>query len=262
MLLDTYPAEVAFSLRKLRTAYLGSCIRVRRSSDNAETDIGFVGGVLDFATMESFVGSANTGFVVKWYNQGSGGATYEATQGGAGNQWRVKIAGGATEVINGKFALNTLTPSATPSMTIANNATFKTMFSVYRVQTIITVNGLLNKEAAPLNFVYAAGTAGGVDGLEAYDGTQAVGLNSGESTNQTLGYLNMRGGRGYLAQNGAAEFDGGVFAASLQANELFGRNVAGLYLYGQAQEMILYNSDQSANKTVIETNINTYYAIY
>ena len=33
LLLDTYPnAAVAYSLRKLRTAYSGSAIRVRRSS--------------------------------------------------------------------------------------------------------------------------------------------------------------------------------------------------------------------------------------
>jgi hypothetical protein len=35
------PAAAAYSLRKLSTAYTGSAIRVRRSSDNAEADIGF-----------------------------------------------------------------------------------------------------------------------------------------------------------------------------------------------------------------------------
>ena len=41
-LLDTYPnAAAAYSVRKLRTAYTGSAIRVRRSSDNAEQNIGF-----------------------------------------------------------------------------------------------------------------------------------------------------------------------------------------------------------------------------
>jgi len=42
LLLDLYPgATVAYSLRKLRTAYSGSAIRVRRSSDNTEQDFGF-----------------------------------------------------------------------------------------------------------------------------------------------------------------------------------------------------------------------------
>ena len=36
-------AVVAFGLRKLRAAYTGDAIRVRRASDNAEQDIGFSG---------------------------------------------------------------------------------------------------------------------------------------------------------------------------------------------------------------------------
>jgi hypothetical protein len=35
------PSAAAYSLRKLRAAYAGNAIRVRRSSDNAELDIGF-----------------------------------------------------------------------------------------------------------------------------------------------------------------------------------------------------------------------------
>jgi hypothetical protein len=42
LLLDLYPnAAVAYSLRKLRDAYSGSAIRVRRSVDNTEQDFGF-----------------------------------------------------------------------------------------------------------------------------------------------------------------------------------------------------------------------------
>jgi hypothetical protein len=57
LLLDTYTgAAVAYSLRKLRTAYTGAAIRVRRSSDNAEQDINFVGGDLDTQSLLDFVG--------------------------------------------------------------------------------------------------------------------------------------------------------------------------------------------------------------
>jgi hypothetical protein len=60
-LLDTYSgAAAAYSLRKLRTAYTGNAIRVRRSSDNTSQDIGFdANGELDTASMLSFVGSNN-----------------------------------------------------------------------------------------------------------------------------------------------------------------------------------------------------------
>jgi hypothetical protein len=57
LLLDLFPnAAVAYSLRKLRTAYTGSAIRVRRSSDNTEQDINFVGGDLDTQSLLDFVG--------------------------------------------------------------------------------------------------------------------------------------------------------------------------------------------------------------
>ena len=57
LLLDDYPnAAVAYSLRKLRTAYTGNAIRVRRSSDNTEQNFGFIGGELDTSSLLSFIG--------------------------------------------------------------------------------------------------------------------------------------------------------------------------------------------------------------
>jgi hypothetical protein len=60
-ILDLYGnAASAFSLRRLSQTYTGSAIRVRRSSDNAEQDIGFnSAGSLDEASLSSFVGSGN-----------------------------------------------------------------------------------------------------------------------------------------------------------------------------------------------------------
>ncbi|MEM4554835.1 MAG: arabinofuranosidase catalytic domain-containing protein [Candidatus Anstonellaceae archaeon] len=60
---------VAYSVRRLRQAYTGPALRVRRSSDNAEQDIGFApNGWLDTAQLLSFVGSGS-GFVTTWYDQ-------------------------------------------------------------------------------------------------------------------------------------------------------------------------------------------------
>jgi hypothetical protein len=57
-LLDIYPnATVAYSLRKLRDAYAGSAIRVRRGIDNSEQDIPFLSnGNLDTTNVEDFCG--------------------------------------------------------------------------------------------------------------------------------------------------------------------------------------------------------------
>ena len=66
-LITTQPAA-AYGLRKLRTAYAGSCIRIRRSTDNAEIDIGFVGDALDTAAIATFIG-VGSAFIRTWYDQ-------------------------------------------------------------------------------------------------------------------------------------------------------------------------------------------------
>ncbi len=77
----------AFSLRKLRDGYTGSAIRVRRSSDNAEQDIGFdANGNLNTTGLTSFVGS-NSAFIVTWYDQSGNGINL--TQTTAANQPRI-----------------------------------------------------------------------------------------------------------------------------------------------------------------------------
>jgi hypothetical protein len=84
------PSAAAYSLRKLDNNYTGWAIRVRRSSDNAETNIGFVNNVLDTATLLSFVG-AGDGFVTTWYDQSGNGRN--ATQTTAGRQPNIVNAG-------------------------------------------------------------------------------------------------------------------------------------------------------------------------
>lgn len=58
----------AASVRIVVGDYNGPCMRVRRSSDNAEQDINFLDGYIDTASLLSFVG-AGDGFVTIWYDQ-------------------------------------------------------------------------------------------------------------------------------------------------------------------------------------------------
>lgn len=69
LLLDAYPnAFFAYSFRKLRNAYAGSAVRIRRDSDNAEQDVGFSGNDFDAASAAAFIGAGN-GFITTWYDQ-------------------------------------------------------------------------------------------------------------------------------------------------------------------------------------------------
>ena len=90
-------ASVAYSLDKLNKKYTGSAVRVRRSIDNAETDIGFVGNSLDTASLESFA-SGTDAFVTTWYDQSKGGVESPelVTNGGfdTTNDWSFSNVGG------------------------------------------------------------------------------------------------------------------------------------------------------------------------
>ena len=102
-LLDQYPGSlIAVSLRKLRSAYTGNCIQVRRSSDNATQNIGFVNNVLDVSTLTTFIGS-NSGFISIWYDQSTNGLNF--IQNTLANQPAIIISG-VLQTVNGKPAVN------------------------------------------------------------------------------------------------------------------------------------------------------------
>jgi hypothetical protein len=66
------PVALAFSVRKVSTAYRGPCMRVRRSSDNREQDIGFVNTDIDVDELEAFAAGFDA-FVSVWYDQSGRG---------------------------------------------------------------------------------------------------------------------------------------------------------------------------------------------
>jgi len=68
----------AYGLRKLSSSYSGSAIRVRRSSDNTEQDIGFSWNELNTWSLLSFVGSWNW-FITIWYDQSGNGRNISQT---------------------------------------------------------------------------------------------------------------------------------------------------------------------------------------
>ena len=96
LLLDTYPTGVFTAhsaARKLRAAYSGACMRVRRSSDNTEQDIGFDGSNnLDETALLTFVGSGD-GFVTKLYDQTSSPTNKNLVQTTQSRQPKIVVAG-------------------------------------------------------------------------------------------------------------------------------------------------------------------------
>jgi len=96
--LDGLSPKAAFSFRKIKSTFSGSPIRIRRSSDNAEQDIGFSGRELDTASMLTFTGS-NDGYIVTMYDQSGSGN--DITQSTAALQPKI-VSTGAVVLDNGK----------------------------------------------------------------------------------------------------------------------------------------------------------------
>ena len=133
LLLDTLAVApvVAMSSRKLRSAYAGAAMRVQRSSDSTEADIGFAGnGDLDTTALLAFVGSGN-GFVTKWYNQAATGTAFFAP---AASLYFIVLSGVVQLFApSGKPAARATTSGVGYSATIAAG-------SVSKISTTVAIN--------------------------------------------------------------------------------------------------------------------------
>ena len=262
-LLDTYTgAAAAYSLRKLRSAFSGSAIRVRRSNDNAETDIGFnVFGELDTVSLAAHCGS-NDGFVVTWYDQAS---TNDATQSTTANQ--PKIYDGTTGVVteNGKPAVEfDGTNDAFDDVTLSTavNQNDLGLFAAGRWAAASPAF------AAITNLHTSTDDAFGL----AYRGDQYTYNDSVLGTHGTNDFT-QRLWSGY-ADNASSDVkfyrDGVQQATTTPVSEThsnfylggLGHTVASTRWNGYIHEIMLFSSSTKSDHTNIEDNINTFYSIY
>lgn len=254
-ILDTYPATAAYSLRKLRTG-VTNVISVRRSSDNAES--AFTADEIIDGTLTTWVG-ANNGFITTIYDQvGSNNAVQSIS-----TRQPIIVKAGVLQRTNGlptvdfsDAAIGDVAP-----MVIGSDITFQTAFTLAQIEVLNVANYILGNDS-PVQGLFYGGSSASITGIGGFDGT-SVGQLSGEDFNQNIAYFNMRSSNLYIAKNGAAETNTGTFSSSLTVNSLGGRkDVTQVYMRGNFQEIILFNSDESANKAAIETDINNYYSVY
>ena len=256
LLLDLYPgAAAAYSLRKLRNAYTGNCIRVRRSSDNTELDIGFVNDVLDTASLLTFCGAGN-GFVATWYDQS--GSANNATQSTAWNQPQI-VSSGAMITTNGKNSilfnstkLLFLTSGVTVGASSYTSSIGKRPASGDKLIGLARWN--TNGHAMYLwsdNKYYFLGKTNEYLVSSATDTTTAQLLLTGQNSAGTMSIFK---------NSGAITSTPTALVYSTLVDSIGGNS--GSLANCNLQETILYNSDQSTNRTGIETNINTFYTIY
>jgi hypothetical protein len=126
-------------VQKHRSGYAGSAIRVQRSSDSTQQDIGFDSdGLLDQTALTSFVGGGN-GDVVTVYDQSGNG--YDVTA-AASQQWRIVTSG----TVNTNGGQPTMVGGATASGFIINGGITSSDLGTYSAgegdQTVLFVGAL------------------------------------------------------------------------------------------------------------------------
>lgn len=249
-------ASAAYSLRKVNIAYTGPAILVRRDSDNATLNIGFVGEELDTAALLAFCTLSN-GFVQIWYDQSQLGR--HATQVVFGEQPQI-VSGGVIIETNSKPSvffdgiddslLFTFPFASAPfSTSIVGRQTLNTgarpIITGTTTNNQFTMSGsiagiIVTANAATDSFPGGTSTAqkhvayyrNGVSAKSAYENGSVLAIGSNGITNQSVLYTSLSG--------------------------LAGANRFG----GEVQEIIMYDSYKVSSNTIIQTNVNDYYNIY
>ena len=281
---DVATAAAAYSLRKVKADYSGDAVRIRRDDTDGEADVAFdsEGNVSNNSLVTVITGSGDTGstlydylrandpdgadaYVDTWYDQAG---SNDATQATAGNQ--PKIAESGALLADGlKFNGNS------DNFTITNGVSGRSIFAVTN-QNIDTTSGGL--------------TGYGQDGISSLLGTTAtdsyifISNNNSAFNSYAISIDGASSDSGQYASNGKTLSSAGgnlgtygdipsdtnsllsiIYGSGDPANAWtrLGSGITGnIFMQGSMSEVILYTSDQSANRFKIESNINNYYGLY
>lgn len=268
-LLDVYPGAgtaLAIAVIKLRTAYTGACIRIRRASDNTELNIGFdTNGVLDVAAIATFC-SGTTGFVRTIFNQNGSGVNVIQTT--ASRQPRIYQSGAVIVDSNGLPA-------------ILGNGTSTGMTFTQIVADGDSVFGIMSTNNTGLNHLLGTSTTN-YNQIRTY-------LNALEYARVTNPYLLGTPNDSAIISTGISTANH-IFYMDFGSSDLVGStdNVAGTtftkygtaqvefnqfmalriglggqtYMNGQTQLCIIYNGTMRTNATAIVNHLNTQMSVY
>jgi hypothetical protein len=259
---DTIRPVAGYSLRKLSNIS-GPVIRVRRSIDNKESD--FYADEIEGGELQGFAtgdGASNV-FVTVWYDQFGNNNATQATAAEQPKIWD-STTGLLTEGGRPAIEFDGVDDELSYSITNTNAV------SVFVIQKNISVLsgsryyvayrqgantwGVLSTSPSNQSFlIYQSDTTSVI----------ASGTSSGITNQNLLSAIANGVDTITLHENGTLldsdTYDGTLNTTSSGGN--IGTNSSS-YSNSLIQEIIIYNTDQSANRETIETNVNQYYIIF
>jgi len=230
----------------LDSTYTGALINVWNGTSYADIYPN-VFGELDTVALAAHCGS-NDGFIRYWYDQSSNGNT--ATQTTTASM--PKIYDGTTGVVteNGRPIVLGSSGDWLRASTYTGNSS-ASVFSV--IKRNYTANIIISYSGNPFALVSTQNstntTINSLMGTVSYyqDGTAASFTTRGDVYTETANQV-------------AISFFGSTASYSLL--DIGYPNTSATFPMYSMQELIIYNTDQSSNRTNIEDNINTFYSIF
>ena len=250
-------AALAYSTRRLSSAYTGKALRVRRSSDNAEQDIGFIDNELDTPDVETFAGAGDA-FVVTWYDQS--GNTRNLTQATAVKQPKIVSSGSIITRNTKPTILFDGTDDVLATGTIAALNQPETWFLAMTQITWTANDRIFDGDTDNVMRFLQSGT------------TPTVVLSSGvtltASPDPALGTMDLmssvlNGVSSSIRTNGSAEVTGDAGENDADGFTLGDRPTGSRAANVEVSEFLFYLSGLSAvDQTTVRDNINTFFSIY
>jgi hypothetical protein len=262
LLLDDYPgAAVAYSFRKLRSAYTGNCLRVRRSSDNTEIDIGFLNNVLNTTALLTFIGASN-GNITIWYDQSGNGNNVSNTS--LSEQPLIALSG--VLITQNSLPSSFYNQNNLKFNTQINSDTNTSAYIVGKANSTITGGPLIGHDGPGGSGMFIGQNINGVYQINSLlNSTPSFGISNTNvaTTNFCIqnGYITTV--YNFFVNNTAISLPTqGTWSPSTNNFWNIGRYGNNFWTVGNISEVILYKSNQLSNRTGINGNINTFYTIF
>ena len=263
-ILNQFPgASLGLSLELLDKDYSGFCIKVRRSSDNAELDIGFSNDVLNVADLTTFAGSDSV-FVTIWYDQSGSGNNATQTQ---GSRQPMIVDAGTLVTIAGQPAIQG--DGIDDMMVIGTAINLYTLASQWSVFLVSKIKDFDDQE---FQKIITNTTEDGTpyiafliqprdnDTVNMYANGRNIGLNSGLDEN-LITFIKRASNT--FVQSGDVGEVGPIGTLDQTTNQeplyIMGEGTPARVAKVALKEVLIWELDQTANKTPIQASMNERY---